>query len=325
MNDLKNRYLEDRISTDDLAQLRTLVNSSSDRQLAESMQQDWEGFSCDSEQPPIDILNNIKAVIEPDKSRKIRNIKILKWTSIAAAALLIPILLATSVYYYNESASLMASEMVVTTGSGERATITLPDGTKVAINSESTLKYSPNLFNKEQRKIEFTGEAFFDVSSNKEVPFLINTSDLTVKVLGTSFNVRSREEEPNITILLEEGVVLLTSIKTGTDTTLYKNQQATLDKAKGEISISDINLKNIISWRSTELRLNKVTLNEIAENLTEVYGIKVGMMDNISTEKDCFSGTIPTRNLTEALRIIEKTYHLQVVFISETEILFMNK
>lgn len=324
MSELKSKYLENGLSNDDLVQFRTLVNSSSDSQIFESMQQEWENFSCDAGELPVDILNDIKAVIKPNVPS--RRIKILRWTSIAAAALLIPFLLVTSVYYYNENANMMASsDIIVSTGSGERATITLPDGTQVAINAESTLKYSPHLFNKDERRIEFAGEAFFNVSSNKNAPFLINTSGLTVKVLGTSFNVRSRDKEPNITILLEQGVVLLTSTKTGADTTLYKNQQATLNKSIGDISISDINLKNVISWRSTELKLNQVTLNQITEHLTEVYGVKVGVMDNIHTENDSFSGTIPTRNLTEALRIIEKTYHLQVVFISESEILFMKK
>lgn len=100
-------------------------------------------------------------------------------------------------------ASVVASEYAVL--KGETKMITLPDGTKVHINADSKLAVLSD-FNKTERRVRLTGEAFFEVAKNKEVPFLIETGDVTTKVVGTAFNLSAYPDD-NVAINVTEGIV----------------------------------------------------------------------------------------------------------------------
>lgn len=100
----------------------------------------------------------------------------------------------------------------ITAPLGSKSVVTLPDGTKVWINAGSKIYYD-NEFGKGSREVQLIGEAYFNVKTNKKVPFLVKTSDIIVKALGTKFNVKAYPEEKTITTTLEEGKVVLTSLK----------------------------------------------------------------------------------------------------------------
>ena len=88
--------------------------------------------------------------------------------------------------------------------------VILTDGTNVTINSGSSLKYQSNFLNNKNRKVYLKGEAFFDVTKNKNAPFIVTTKKLNIKVLGTKFNVSSYNNDKNTSVVLEEGSVSIT-------------------------------------------------------------------------------------------------------------------
>lgn len=108
---------------------------------------------------------------------------------------------------FKKSASSTVEEFVtITIPYGSKSEIELPDGSIVTLNSGSYLKY-PTAFGLNTRNIEFEGEAFFDISRNEKVPFVVNTSDIHIKVLGTTFNVKSYPEDEIIETTLVTGTI----------------------------------------------------------------------------------------------------------------------
>ena len=154
----------------------------------------------------------------------------------------------------------MASEeMVVSTGKGERANITLPDGTAVALNSESSLTYTPRVFNKDKRQIRFEGEGYFQVAKNRDCPFLIDAEGLSVEVLGTTFNLDVRRSRKTAELILEEGSVRFHSLKIGKDALLEPKEKLILDQETGHFVIEKgQDIESETAWKRRELVFDDV-------------------------------------------------------------------
>ena len=114
-----------------------------------------------------------------------------------AAILLIPLLLATGIYYVTKQYQYKiyaSTQYRMETGKGERATLVLPDGTKVSLNSESSFTY-PASFGKTDRNVHLQGEAYFEVAHDEELPFIVQAKQTYVKVLGTTFNIHTLPDD----------------------------------------------------------------------------------------------------------------------------------
>ncbi len=124
-----------------------------------------------------------------------------------AASLLLPILLGVSIYLANRAQDFSGQIVAVSTISGESATFMLPDGTSVMLEENSNLTYDPSDFYKGERRIRFNGVAYFNVTKNKERPFLIESSDIDVRVTGTAFNLKAGPNHKYDLLSLDEGSV----------------------------------------------------------------------------------------------------------------------
>jgi transmembrane sensor len=116
------------------------------------------------------------------------------WIAGAAAAAITAVLSFTFFSTTKVVKPTRQAENTVSTKAGSKSKIQLPDGTQVWLNADSKLEYNEN-FNVKLREVKLSGEAFFDVVKNKDKPFVIHTSQMDVKVLGTAFNVRSYPDE----------------------------------------------------------------------------------------------------------------------------------
>ena len=108
----------------------------------------------------------------------------------------------TNDYLYNK----LAQPQTITVPAGQRAQITLADGTRVWLNSQSTLTYASN-FGRRERNVELDGEAYFEVAKNKDIPFYVHTEMNKVKVVGTCFNVCAYKDSKEFETTLVEGIV----------------------------------------------------------------------------------------------------------------------
>lgn len=166
-------------------------------------------------------------------------------------------------------------EYVVEVPDGAKSKITFPDGSVVWLNAGSKVKYDSN-FAKVSRNVELTGEGYFEVSKNKELPFVVNTEKLSVKVLGTKFNLKSYEEDSEVKVTLKEGAVKVGDFLTdAAPVELKPNQRFTFRKADLSMLVDSVDASHIDNWRNGAMTFDKVPLEEIAKELRRLYNIPV--------------------------------------------------
>ena len=191
---LLSKYMDHTISTEELKTLRLLVNLSDDDELSLSLSHLWENgrpFEEVDERIIRDMFSGIQ-----NRTRKERFVMVFRKLARIAAILLIPLLSVLSGYLYfnpvNQEEGI--GNLVVHADRGERSWVTLPDGTQVKLNAESSLSYTHD-FGRELRQVNLEGEAYFEVTRNEDKPFVVHTKYLDIEVLGTSFKVYSYERE----------------------------------------------------------------------------------------------------------------------------------
>lgn len=171
-------------------------------------------------------------------------------------------------------------EYIVEVPAGAKSKIIFPDGSVVWLNAGSRVKYDSN-FAKDARNVELSGEGYFEVSKNKEVPFVVNTGDLAVKVLGTKFNLKSYEEDSEVKVTLKEGAVKVGSFLADTAPVMLKpNQRLTLKKADQTIQVDSVDASRIEKWRNGAMTFDKVSLEEITKELKRLYDISIRIEDD---------------------------------------------
>ncbi len=166
-------------------------------------------------------------------------------------------------------------EYVVEVPAGAKSKVTFPDGSVVWLNAGSKVKYNSN-FAKESRNLALSGEGYFEVSKNEELPFVVNTGNLSVKVLGTKFNLKSYEEDSEVKVTLKEGAVRVGDfLADAAPIVLEPNQRFTLKKADQAIQVDSVDASHIENWRNGAMIFDKVPLEEIAKELKRLYNIPI--------------------------------------------------
>ncbi|MEM9856926.1 MAG: FecR domain-containing protein [Bacteroidota bacterium] len=183
-------------------------------------------------------------------------------------------------YVFNDQSVPSVSYTKKATERGQKLMVTLHDGSTVRLNSESTIIY-PEVWNDTIREITLIGEAFFEVEPNPDQPFVITTDNLTTIVLGTSFNIRAYEESHNILVTVATGKVQVSGSlreRDGTNLTsqsLEPGQQATFDKAKLKLTMSEVDIDNYIAWKEGIIRFDHIPLLEAFEILEQWYDVEI--------------------------------------------------
>ncbi len=317
MMNLEQKYRQDRLTPNELNELRAKVNSTSDELLEEAICNEWMHDDIDISSVDMQRMDRLKRSIDKKINKKLFvYFKFFKWIQVAAIILL-PISIAAIWYLYKENSQLSSEEMVVATGIGEHAKITLPDGTDVNLNAESKLCYIPKTYNKKERQIRFDGEGYFQVRKDKQRPFLINAQGLNVRVLGTKFNLLARKKDASAVLSLQEGSVLFSSLLTGMNVILKPNQKAILNQSTGIIIVKkEENFQDVIAWRRKELVFRNAPLRSVINSIEKNYNIKIRIKTKAYL-KDLFTGTLPNSNINEDLEILEKSYHFKSIMTSQ--------
>lgn len=164
-------------------------------------------------------------------------------------------------------------DMIVSVEKGQKANVVLPDGSKVWVNSDSRLIYGSRFTSKE-RILELEGEAYFEVAPDKDRPFIVETNDLAVRALGTSFNVKSYEEEKDISTVLMTGKVEVSS--SYDRLVLNPNERIVFDKQTGHMEKSSVeNAEEYINWKFNELTFKGETFENIVHTLERYYNTRI--------------------------------------------------
>lgn len=160
---------------------------------------------------------------------------------------------------------------------GGEYSLTLADGTRVRLNSESSLKY-PVQFIGSIRKVELTGEAFFEVAHNADKPFIVKALDNEVKVLGTKFNVSSYSDEEYVATTLVEGSVQVEVL--GNTQLLKPGFQAVVKKGDNKFAVNKVNTDLYTSWTTGVFRFKDQSLEEICHQLSRWYDVDFFFTEN---------------------------------------------
>ena len=243
---------------------------------------------------------------------------------VAAAILLL--VAVSSVLYFNlpivgEHAQLDTSSAVIETKYGERRTIVLPDESTVVLNGNSKLKYSKN-WSGQIREVWIDGEGFFAVQHTKShQKFVVHTREgLSVEVLGTKFNVKSREHGSEV--LLTEGKVKLNVDNTESPVYLNPGELATVKE--NQLSKRVVEGIQYTSWVRSKLVFDKTPLNELAQILQDTYGLKVSFQ-NEGLEQRQLSGEISSASADDILFAIAETFNIKVTKMDDNSVIFSSK
>lgn len=203
--------------------------------------------------------------------------------------------------------------------SGEYELI-LADGTKVFLNSESQLTF-PSYFEGDTRQVELTGEAYFEVKKDDK-PFIIQTSDLTIEVLGTSFNVNAYQTNPYLNATLVEGSIKILIPEKKETVLLKPDHNFRLDRLSDEISVQLVNTDIYTAWVRGEFIFRNQPLTEIFAQLERWYDFKI-IYESPDIAKMRFTGsTEKVRPLNYLLNQIQAVTDIQYRLEKDKIILF---
>ena len=179
---------------------------------------------------------------------------------------------------------------------GGTYTVELCDGTKVYLNSGTTLEF-PSRFDGKVRSVILKGEAYFDVARNVSKPFVVEVDEMKVKVLGTSFNVKSYVDEPGVYTTLVEGSVAI--LRDGQPEKKIKpGEQAYYNKGVGTLSIAEVDVKEFTSWKDGVFYFKDIALEEILRIVSRWYDLEVFYM-NQGAKSVIYSGKLPMYSSVE--------------------------
>ena len=249
-------------------------------------------------------------------ARKIKLIHVL-------APLSIVVILCTGVYFYQYAVPKTTSEwMTEKAPYGQKTIITLTDGSKVFLNSGSTISFPKN-FSK-NRQITLSGEAFFEVVRNPARPFTVRSSNVTTKVLGTSFNVQAFIGR-NVSVTVATGKVQVEAVINDKDSgkrvrkiALTPRQQAVL---KGEEwTTSEVDLTNALAWKTNTIRFDETTMDDVAMELERWYNVSVKFEDE--RIRNCrINGQFKDQSLEHVLKSIQYMYKVDFKYTAQNQII----
>ena len=205
------------------------------------------------------------------KDRKARIIPMLRWSARIAAVVIVAI--SFGFLFKNYQYEKSACQQTITVPAGQRAQITLADGTKVWLNSKSTLTYASN-FGRKERNVELDGEAYFEVTQEQGRPFYVESELLTVKVLGTVFDVKVYEEDTRVYTTLVSGSVEVTD-RQGEKRKIVPGEQFSLDTKTGQSTVTTVDVEIATAWKEGIFYFKDEPLEEIMKILARWYNLDI--------------------------------------------------
>lgn len=188
----------------------------------------------------------------------------------------------------------------IETPRGGQYQINLPDGSRIWLNASSSLRY-PVVFTGNERKVELTGEAYFEIAENKASPFRVISNNQVVEVLGTHFNINSYPEEGPVKTTLLEGSV---KIRSRNNTVMLKpGQQSQVDHS---IRVTQADINESVAWKNGKTQFSNADIKTIMRMLSRWYDVEVQYQGEMI--ETGFGGSVSrSKNISEILKLLELT------------------
>ena len=204
------------------------------------------------------------------------------------------------VYQASGSAAATTKYNTITIPRGGQYQLQLPDGTEVWLNAQSSLRF-PVAFNGAERKVELTGEAYFEVAKNKAKPFRVISNGMETEVLGTHFNVNAYDSQSSVTLL--EGSVKLKN--SGQSVTLKPGEYGTTSST-GTITVAKADLESAVAWKNGMFIFHDENIRSIMAKVSRWYDVEISYQAN-TVNKDFYGKVSRYKNVEELLKNMELT------------------
>ena len=241
---------------------------------------------------------------------------------VVAAAASIALIIALGGFFYgiSKQKTILADNSTVATTKiqtreGEQATITLPDLTRVIMNSGTTIKYSSD-FNVNDRKIWLSGEAYFDVKKNSDKPLQVYLDKITVVATGTKFNVFSYNTENRIEATLEEGNIHV-EIPGKETIHLTSGQQVVYLVNNNTATVKNVTTESFTSWTEHKLRLNDTPFEEALRNIARRYNVTFEIQDPKLFELK-YTATFIDESIEEVMQMLKVVSPIRYTITNRT-------
>jgi len=212
--------------------------------------------------------------------------------------------------FSHQSQDILETTTTVIAENGQISKVELPDGSMIWLNSGSTLSYN-NHFSIENRNLVLTGEAYFDVSKNENLPFVVDCGGLKVKALGTRFNVNAYDIGKSAQIVLEDGVVEL--IDNNTHNSFYRMKPGDLVEIRlksNSYKAETVNTMRYSSWKDGIVNIYNLSLDEVIKQLEKRYNQQFELTTNV---KDLhYTFTIEDETLEDILKLMERITPIKI-------------
>jgi ferric-dicitrate binding protein FerR (iron transport regulator) len=329
------RYLENTMTQNDSDLLEEWLDQSNEnRRILHSVDQIWKASSEKSQENFLKELNlekdwdRISQRIEENNSeerrkrvqkfRRLRKRQQIMSNLLKVAALLLVAfssVFLTLRYAQPETENTVYEPVFkeISTKPGERANIDLGDGTKVFLNADSKLTV-PDTFSGHQRVVELSGQAFFDVKPDKSRPFYIKTKNAVIEVVGTSFDVKSYQDDQDVQVVVQEGTVELKKAD-NEDEGLIINQGylGNLNSEVGRLSIRQVNDLDVYTgWREGRLIFKNTPFEEVLAHIKRWYDVNIRLeLSNDSLLEKEFTADLKTRSVADVFDVISISMNIE--------------
>lgn len=267
------------------------------------------------------MLNHIGLKIkEAEQARKIRKLSLrYRMTQIAAACILL--FGGLGFYFLQEGRQASSEELIVRVDRGQKASMELPDGTLVWLNSDTKMKYN-NAYNRKDRIIRLDGEAYFEVAKDRNKPFIVQVNDMEIEALGTAFNVKAYSADDDISATLMEGSVAVAS--DNDRVLLSPNENISYNRSTHQsVKTTLYNTDLISAWRNGRIVFNGETLGEAAVMLERIYNIRI-VFETEDIKNYTFLGTIKNNSLSNVFEIMSLTVPITYAISDSSVIISKN-
>lgn len=250
------------------------------------------------------IPTSVKARIRQSLFTKMPRVKWRRVIASASAVLAAAVILFMCMLWSRPSENAAPEIFEIVAERGQKSSVTLPDGSRVMINSASTISYTSD-YNVKDRNVFLSGEAYFDVASNADIPFVVHADKVSVTALGTEFNVKAYAEDPYVVTTLVEG-----SVRTEAGTQyelLTRAQEASYNKEADVLLAYDVkDISRAVPWIRNELLFENESLADIAVTLERMYNVTIVFEDE-AAKGYSYTGLIRNNSLQNVLELISST------------------
>lgn len=309
-----NRFLSGKYSFNDYLSISSYFkNEEYQEELKKDMEVEWNEtkLSKDNEDRLAGILNRLHDHINSTRKTKATVFQsFYNVFSKIAVVLLIPALITIAVlsYFSLNSTQETLAWAEIHSPTGSRVKFQLPDGSHGWLNSGSSIKYPINFAH--NRKVEMSGEAWFDVVHSNSEEFRVITPYFDVKVLGTQFNVNAYDDDITTGVILERGKVIVLGKDESVKAELDPNQQIVYNKSTNKLVKSNIDAKSYTSWKDGLLVFKNATMVEIAKRLERRYNAEIILHGN-ALKTSIFRATFQDENLEDICKMLATVAPIQ--------------